>query len=400
MTRASIHDRSFTLGPLALLAWALAGACASEGDETSVLDLPDASVDAEPADTPVQVDPGDGGDAALVPPGCSEDGWCVVTLPELEATTLSAVWGSGPSDVWAVGSAGTIAHYDGATWAVLPKTDGGTEQTLFTVWGSGPNDVWAGSTERVLFHTDGWKQGHATWSLVEGSKRWQERLAAFEQSDPAGKLRVWALWGTGPNDVWMFSNGTIRAWHAGGYGDGAVDWIPVLDYFPGTSIAFKGAWGSGPNDLWVVGGEGKILHSPTGYHDEVVDWEIVNSGTHQDLNAIWGTAPDDIWAVGRVGAIRHYTYDAGDALRWVPTTSGVDAELRAIWGTGANDVWVVGDSATILHGDGASWSRSRLPPLPEATAFRGIWGSGANDVWVVGDGVILHRGPTKAGQVQ
>jgi len=380
MTRRPIVDRSLALGALASLAWGLVGACAAEGDGPARLDVPDASVDAASADAAVRVDAGDSGDAFAAPPGCSEDGWCNVTLPELEGVTLSAVWGSSSSDVWAVGSAGTIAHFDGAKWTVLPKTDAGTKQTLFTIWGSGPSDVWAGSTERVLFHTDGWKQDHATWSLVEGSQRWKERLAAFEQSEPVGKLRVWTLWGTGPSDVWMLSNGAVRAWHAEGYGDGSVDWIPVLDYFTGTSIAFKGAWASAPDDVWLVGGEGKIVHSRTGYKDELVDWELVNSGTHQDLNAIWGTAPDDIWAVGRIGTIRHYTYDAGDALRWVSATSGVDAELRAIWGSGPNDVWLVGDAATILHGDGTSWSPSRPPPLPDATAFRGIWGSGPNDI--------------------
>ena len=37
-------------------------------------------------------------------------------LPVPSTTILKGVWGSGPSDVWAVGSAGKILHYDGTTW--------------------------------------------------------------------------------------------------------------------------------------------------------------------------------------------------------------------------------------------------------------------------------------------
>ncbi len=49
------------------------------------------------------------------------------------------LWGSGASDVWAVGD-GTIVHWDGSAW-----TTSGTWwwQVLFGIWGSGASDVWA-----------------------------------------------------------------------------------------------------------------------------------------------------------------------------------------------------------------------------------------------------------------
>ncbi|MDF2695121.1 MAG: Type fimbrial biosis protein PilY1, partial [Labilithrix sp.] len=285
-------------GTITLVAWSLAGACASEGGDAPLDARPDASADADDADAGPTLDAGDGGDSAAPPSSCSDDGWCVVSFPEIEGVTLSAIWGSGPNDVWAVGSAGTIAHYDGTRWAVLPKADGGTEQTLFTVWGSGPNDVWAGSTERVLLHCDGWDREHAraTWTLAHGSEAWRKRLDDRELSAPPGKFRVWSLWGTGPNDLWMLPSDSIRAWHADGFRNGNVDWMPVLDYFPDTEITFKGAWGPGPNDVWLVGSQGKILRARGGYQNGLVDWDVVNSGTREDLNAVWGTAFDDVWA--------------------------------------------------------------------------------------------------------
>jgi photosystem II stability/assembly factor-like uncharacterized protein len=44
--------------------------------------------------------------------------------------------------VWAVGSNGTLLHWDGAgsAWSVVPS---GTTRHLYSVWGSGPRDVWA-----------------------------------------------------------------------------------------------------------------------------------------------------------------------------------------------------------------------------------------------------------------
>jgi len=53
---------------------------------------------------------------------------------------LSAVWGSGPNDVWAVGDNGTIVRWNGAVWSPVAS---GTTNDLLGIWGSGPDDIWA-----------------------------------------------------------------------------------------------------------------------------------------------------------------------------------------------------------------------------------------------------------------
>lgn len=397
MTRVPTNAAPRRLGLAAMisLSWILAGACASEGEPSATSSSLDAAVEAAEVDAGASTstrDASDTTDAKNAPSGCSDDGWCVVDAPMVEGLSLSAIWGSGPSDVWVVGSAGSILHFDGAAWALLPKGDAGTAQTLFTVWGSGPSDVWAASTERVLFHSDGWHGGGAKFDLVRGSDAWRKRLDDVEQAQPQGKFRVWNLWGSGPNDLWMAPSDSIRCWHASGYAAGDVDWIPVLDYFPSSDPDFFGIWGSAANDVWLVGSQGKILHTVSGFQNGLVDWEILNSGTSQDLNGVWGSAYDDVWAVGRIGTIRHWGYDLGGELAWLPSDSGVDAELHAVWGTSPRNVWAVGDESTILHGDGDGWAVARLPALERSVTFRGVWGSAEDDVWVVGDGVLLHRG--------
>ena len=65
---------------------------------------------------------------------------------------LYSLWGSGPTDVFAVGANGTIVHYNGVTWS--PMISGTTSQ-LVAVGGTGPNDVFAGGTGGLLLHYDG-----------------------------------------------------------------------------------------------------------------------------------------------------------------------------------------------------------------------------------------------------
>jgi hypothetical protein len=64
---------------------------------------------------------------------------------------LYGVWGSSGSDVFAVGEAGTILHYDGATW--IPMSSGTTD-SLFGVWGSSGSDVFAVGYPGTILHYD------------------------------------------------------------------------------------------------------------------------------------------------------------------------------------------------------------------------------------------------------
>jgi hypothetical protein len=50
------------------------------------------------------------------------------------------VWGSASDDVWAVGYAGTILHWDGTLCSMVPST---TTAPLDAVWGSGPRSAFA-----------------------------------------------------------------------------------------------------------------------------------------------------------------------------------------------------------------------------------------------------------------
>jgi hypothetical protein len=71
---------------------------------------------------------------------------------------LSAIWGSSASDVYVVGSEGAIFHYDGAAWSEVFVPVGISIPTNPTLWfdihGSGPNDIYVVGS-RTLLHYDG-----------------------------------------------------------------------------------------------------------------------------------------------------------------------------------------------------------------------------------------------------
>ena len=75
--------------------------------------------------------------------------------PSPTTAELVAVWGAGPSLVHAIGADGTLLRYDGTAWAVEPPLFGVTG--LSAIAGTGPEDVFAVG-DRTLFHRDalGW----------------------------------------------------------------------------------------------------------------------------------------------------------------------------------------------------------------------------------------------------
>ncbi len=107
-------------------------------------------------------------------------------------TQLNAVWGSGANDVWAVGDAGVVRRWTGATpkrWQVVSVP---TDHDLTGVWGSGPNDIWVVGEHGTILHFDG--------------ASWTQPVAAFQ---PGVEPHLRGIWGSGPNDVWVVGDSTV-----------------------------------------------------------------------------------------------------------------------------------------------------------------------------------------------
>ncbi len=415
MKRAFFKKEGVALATLPLLATLIASfaSCAKNAESGDIGDepgsiVPEAAPPAEP-DAEVEVDAGPA-DAGCDPsdPGCTTEvvscdsvDWCLVPTTVSPFHTLMAVWGTSKNDVWAVGSGGTIIHYDGNAWTLTPT---GVKNTFFDIWGSGPNDIWVVSSSQVILHGKGFQNGTAVWENVPTD------LPAYTA------IFVRAVWGSSPKDVRIGSRAQNFTYAGKGYTgdqflntelpDGGVGWRMIPSTHTVTHI-----WGSSPNDVWMTADNsvyvaherGITLHgtpsdagADAGGVDDTLTWVKVDAQTNVSLESVWGSSASDVWAVGSLGAIRHIT-PADD--RWQIVASKTTETLRSVWGSGPKDIWVVGDSGTILHYDGTEFTPSTVQlPLGRKPALRGVWGSGPNDVWIVGDGVVLHYTGPKPGK--
>ncbi len=288
----------------------------------------------------------------VMEPVCNEAGWCW-QHPRPQGNDLNRSWVFSPTNVWMIGDAGTILHWDGAVWRSSPS---GTTRSLNGLWASGPDDIWAAGDMGVLLHFDG--------------ERWQP-----VETGTLTKLR--GIWGSGPEDIWVVGHSSFVLHYDGSsWSEVSLEDIALLN--------FMTVWGSGPDDVWILG-------------DAIFDWGLHFDGeswTRVDLfigspNAfamydLWGSGPDDVYAVGAFGRMLHW-----DGLRWTlyEMTGGQQIHLSGVWGSGPDDVWVVGDFGILLHFDGANWSDHGYGSF----SLTSVRGDGSGELWVSGCGGEMAR---------
>lgn len=142
--------------------------------------------------------------------------------------TLFGVWGSGPDDVYVVasdvsgGRPGEILHFDGEGWqsvAVVPDSANGSQRQPFKVWGTGPDDVWVVGTGALVMHFDG--------------EQWTDLPPPV-----AATTTLFTVHGTGPDDVFAvggFGNATVARFDGEAWSD---DSPPPADIAPGFTGVF------------------------------------------------------------------------------------------------------------------------------------------------------------------
>src|SRR5438132_5963924 len=127
--------------------------------------------------------------------------------------TVTALWASGPSDAWVVGSSGYVKHWDGTTWT---RMTGLGSILLTSVWGTGPNDVWIGGENEQILRWDG------------------PKLSPTHNSSGGAQIRGFA---GGPGNVWILGGKT-----------GAMHWdgVTLSPSWIGTYANASGIWAGAP----------------------------------------------------------------------------------------------------------------------------------------------------------
>lgn len=294
--------------------------------------------------------------------------------------TLRAVWGSSGNDIWATGVNGALVHYNGSSWMFVPSPGG--PSTMFAIAGSASNDIWVAGAAGALWHYDG------TWSAVTSGVAYdlygvyvsgaevllvgaggQVLRKSGTQFTAVGtsSAALRAIAGKADSSVLTVGdNGTMQRF------DGNT--VQALPSFPGTQL--RAVYSRAADDTWIAGSEGTLIR----FDGTTLARQAVTSS--QTLNAVFAATKDSVWAVGDRGTIVHYD---GRAVTAYGASGTPDAsDYRGVSGTSATDLWAVGNNNSIVHNSGQGWV-----PVSSGQAanvsWRGVYSVSPSDVWAVGN---------------
>jgi len=278
--------------------------------------------------------------------------WTKVPTPG-KPESLYDIWGTGPSNIYAVGQKGTILRFTGRKSGTQPwwtAISSPTTSDLHGVWGSSRFDVFAMGEKGTIAWFDGTKwtkssslfthnfravhgSGHAAvFALGEFGTLAQIQRATtpntWKTTKPGPVQTYLGGWGGAKNIIIAGTSGTLMR-HDG------TSWKKMTS--PTTEHLWD-IWGASSNNVFAVGEKGTILR----YDGKA--WKKMTTPTATQLFGVWGSGPADVWAVGAKGETLHY-----NGSYWAKKISGVKVSLRAVWGTGATNVYAVGEQNTVLH---------------------------------------------------
>lgn len=365
---------------------------------------PDGGLDAAP-----DLDAGPCTDCEYFPAACSADTLCPNGLFDSNPhgsgydprVTVNLIRGRSPTDVWAVGSTGSIARFDGTSWTRL---DLGKNETVRGLWLRDSDEValvswWSTYLRGVAVPDAGAVPSANGWTFTRPLL--SPALPELVRLNLIDAVFTYAWSGPGSSSLWCTSaakpndglNGFTGLWRIRQLPSNELELhaaVPGPVCRDNGCMQMKSVHGASADDLWAVGEVGTAVRILDADGD-TPSVKPANTQTSNALNGVWVASTSDAWAVGANGTIRHYT---GDPVLWdvvsdVPT-QGV---LRAVWGSSSTDIWAVGDAGVVLHYDGKSWSRVKIAGLgtrrPNLTT---VWVPAPGHVWVGGHGVILSLG--------
>ncbi len=377
-----------TLGTFSTIA--IPVACAHSSGPETPLQEPEAPDDAawKPiADADADID------AASVDAGlnaCSSSGICMTPIPLEPTVSLTSVWGSSRSDVYAVGTAGTVVHYDGVRWEAAAPTVRPYNLTddlaLRSVWLERPDDVWM-AEGFVVRHTSGWKGPTETkWEFVPTKNNYN--VATVRGMGGV----IWVATGYLISDFAASSfPDPLHAYTAWDGGPASEIAKPRLTAFQPTSIAMVA-----PSEAWAVGAKSRVFRifatTATDAGTPVFGTpEEYDSASKRKLFGVWANERA-AWLVGEGGTLRRMTTNAMATKRFEIVESPVTEALYGVFGFSEDDVWAVGEASTVIHWDGTSWTKLSTP-FDGAVAkprLNAVWGSSPTDIWIAGQGTMLH----------
>ena len=381
-----------------------AAAC---GDGTSVdlgtPDAPDAHASLGDADAP----PDAGADAAMDagPPNCSADHVCHETLPA-GLHTLRAVWADGQGIAWTVSEEGELLRFDGTTWSVFQKGGG----LLRAIWGSGPTDLWAGG-DAGLFHGTGATSATLVFQPVT--------------LPSAPSMHITSIFGSGSDDVWV-SASTVTGFNAAGAvfhlsagawtSDVALAARPTgyTQLFGGTAA---GTWVAGTTTVNSLSAIEVFRRLPGRTAFEAVpmppdpdpsfavqptQMRVFSGGAFADTNllVVGRTGGNGAKGEGTVDGVWLGALDAGNFKiayqrdgDLTPFGSSITQPFtNAVTSCPSGALWAVGDHGRFRRWNGKAFTQVAvtITRLPVDTSIYGLHCTSTSGLWAVGKDLAVH----------
>ena len=192
------------------------------------------------------------------------------------ARTVYGVWGTTPSDAWAVGGnpddqTGFVWRNVSGTWTSVALPDGlASKVAFYKVFGFAADDVYLVGTGGTLLHFDG-----ASFTALNTTPAWTTSEKPLFTAHGAGG-RIAAVGG--------FAGGLLLEYDAG----------TLTNASPRGLMGLSGVFLTGRDSGWAVGQKLTVLERNTS------GWQRVDTGhvRSEDLHAVWADPDGGVWAVG------------------------------------------------------------------------------------------------------
>jgi photosystem II stability/assembly factor-like uncharacterized protein len=287
------------------------------------------------------------------------------------------------SDIWAVGGAGTILHYDGAAWQ---KQASPVASKLSAVAFASADAGWAVGENGTILRWNGsaWKTQNTPTTV--GLKA----LAVVNEND------VWAVGGDSNEYLTgsLVQPGIVLHWDGSHWAENNPTGVNL------NEVNFQDVAAPAANDLWVIDSQYTFYHWDGSQWTQDIHRDREGSGsghTLSRLTALSFLSPSAGWAVGysdysnRIMTWNGETWSvAEDELPKLPGETRWRGTLYDIAMRSPTDGWAIGDPGELRHWDGEQWSDVN-PFNHDSIQFTAILPISAQDVWAFGAGGIIQH---------
>jgi len=327
-------------------------------------------------------------------PALAATTWNVDTVPQptgADFTSFGGAFVASSKEAFAVGSqrqsnssnfTQLIEEFNGGSFSIVngATIPGASGSSLNSAGGSGPNDVWAvgsqsgGSNGALIEHFNGTSFSNVTSPTVSGGD-----LVSVSADSPTDAWTVGGQVITEPHNT--LDAPLAEHWNGSSF---SVVSTPITPVGPSQRDELVSVVAISPTDAWaiILMAQGREQSSEFEQWNGST-WTAVANPAGGILNGLSATGPNDVWAVGNNGLIEHFN---GTSWSQVSNPAGSGENLASVSALSPTDEWTVSIDGTLTEqGNGASFtSVPTASPLPSSLRISSVSGISGGPLFAVG----------------